>query len=99
MNPASLADGLRVREDRGSRMYHTDPEQKSYGTLKSSHEGWLHCRLNGKNVHKRRKLHAAHYGSFFFWDDELMWHGFTPVGKDEGNGSDNENCWSAFRCI
>jgi hypothetical protein len=86
-----------VKGDRGWRMYITDPEQKSYGTLSQAtkDERWL----NGKKVDKGRRLYAADDGSFFFQDDEKMWHGFTPVRKDEGNGSEIEKCWSAFRCI
>jgi hypothetical protein len=92
--------GMDVRLVKGDgrwTMYITDPEQKSYGTMKEATRG--NCWLNGKIVDKGRPLYAADGGSFFFEDDENSWHGFTPVQEDEKSGFDDGICWSEFKCM
>jgi hypothetical protein len=86
-----------VKGDRGWRMYITDPEQKSYGTMNEVTRD--KCWLEGKNVDKRRTLHIANDGSLFFQDDKKMWHGFTPSRKDKRTDQDDGGCCSAFECM
>jgi len=95
-----IETGLDVRLVKGAggwTMYITDPEQKSYGTMKEATRD--DCWLNGRIVGKGRTLYAAKGGSFFFEDDEKMWHGFTPVREDAGTGPDDGGCWSMIECM
>lgn len=95
-----IETGLDIRLVKGDgrwTMYITDPEQKSYGTMKEATRG--NCWLNGKIVDKGRPLYAADGGSFFFEDDENRWHGFTPVQEDEKSGLNDGVCWSEFKCM
>jgi hypothetical protein len=95
-----IETGLDVRLVKGAErwtMYITDPEQKSYGTMKEVTKDC--CWLNGKNVGKGQTLYTANDGSFFFEDDENRWHGFTPVPEDEKSGLDHGVCWSELKCM